>query len=198
MICPKCGEKYEDDMPRCLWCDAPNPDHAAVMERLRAEEKAEQFTLHDNLEELKETSVTAFHEIKKALNEKPSIVLTEDFKELTEDFKEKSTEAMPKKRISLTLVLKEIPKILVYVLIVLPNVVFLNFWLAKFFQTAFPSSPLLVFFGAALLSITLWLTIVLLFVKKRSDLYIRILVWLCEFMIGFTAFEIVRKISNMV
>ena len=26
MICPKCGEKYEDDMPRCLWCDAPNPN----------------------------------------------------------------------------------------------------------------------------------------------------------------------------
>jgi hypothetical protein len=25
MICPKCGEKYEDDMPRCLWCDASNP-----------------------------------------------------------------------------------------------------------------------------------------------------------------------------
>ena len=191
MICPKCGEKYEDDMPRCLWCDAPNPDHAAVMERLRAEEKAEQFTLHDNLEELKETSVTAFHEIKNALNEKPSIVLTEDFKE-------KSMEAMPKKRISLTLVLKEIPKILVYVLIVLPNVVFLNFWLAKFFQTAFPSNPMLGFFGAALLSIALWLIIVLLFVKKRSDLYIRILVWVSEFMVGFTAFEIVRKISNMV
>ena len=81
--------------------------------------------------ELKETSVTAFHEIKNALNEKPSIVLTEDFKE-------KSMEAMPKKRISLTLVLKEIPKILVYVLIVLPNVVFLNFWLAKFFSNSIP------------------------------------------------------------
>ena len=47
MICPKCGEKYEDDMPRCLWCDAPNPDHAAVMERLRAEEKAEHGSLED-------------------------------------------------------------------------------------------------------------------------------------------------------
>ena len=27
MICPKCGEKYEDDMPNCLWCDAPNPNY---------------------------------------------------------------------------------------------------------------------------------------------------------------------------
>lgn len=27
IVCKKCGEKYEDDMPRCLWCDAPNPDH---------------------------------------------------------------------------------------------------------------------------------------------------------------------------
>lgn len=25
MICPKCGRKYENDMPQCLWCDAPNP-----------------------------------------------------------------------------------------------------------------------------------------------------------------------------
>ena len=28
IVCKKCGEKYEDDMPRCLWCDAPNPEHA--------------------------------------------------------------------------------------------------------------------------------------------------------------------------
>ena len=31
MICPKCGEKYEDDMPCCLWCDAPNPDYTGQM-----------------------------------------------------------------------------------------------------------------------------------------------------------------------
>ena len=24
MICKKCGRKYEDDMPNCLWCNAPN------------------------------------------------------------------------------------------------------------------------------------------------------------------------------
>ena len=24
MICEKCGRRYEDDMPKCLWCDAPN------------------------------------------------------------------------------------------------------------------------------------------------------------------------------
>ena len=23
MICKKCGREYEDDMPKCLWCDAP-------------------------------------------------------------------------------------------------------------------------------------------------------------------------------
>ena len=27
IVCKKCGEKYEDDMPRCLWCDALNPEH---------------------------------------------------------------------------------------------------------------------------------------------------------------------------
>ena len=24
MICKKCGREYDDDMPKCLWCDAPN------------------------------------------------------------------------------------------------------------------------------------------------------------------------------
>lgn len=32
MICPKCGDKYEDDMPCCLWCDAPNPNYGRVEE----------------------------------------------------------------------------------------------------------------------------------------------------------------------
>ena len=27
MICKKCGREYEDDMLRCLWCDAPNDHH---------------------------------------------------------------------------------------------------------------------------------------------------------------------------
>ena len=187
MICPKCGEKYEDDMPRCLWCDAPNLDHAAAMERLKAEEKAEQVSL----QELREKNREILHEsLERIKNEKSSI-------SLTENFKERLIEAKPKKRITLALVLKEIPKILVYVLFILPNVVFLNIWLTKIFLIAFPSSPMLVFFGAALLSIALWLTIVLLFVKKRRDLYIRILVWVSEFMVGFTAFEIVRKISSL-
>jgi hypothetical protein len=207
MICSKCGEKYEDDMPRCLWCDAPNPDYAATMERLETEKKTEcarlqelreknKEILHENLAELKKNSVTAFFEIKNALveeskkNEKSLIFLTKDFKEM-------SMETMPKKRITLALVLKEIPKILVYVLFILPNVVFLNIWLANIFLIIFPSSPMLIFFGAALLSIALWLTIVLLFVKKRCGLYLRILVWVSEFMVGFTAFEIVRKISSL-
>lgn len=29
MICHKCGKEYEDDMPNCLWCDAPNLQHPA-------------------------------------------------------------------------------------------------------------------------------------------------------------------------
>ena len=27
MICKKCGREYEDDMLKCLWCDAPNENH---------------------------------------------------------------------------------------------------------------------------------------------------------------------------
>jgi hypothetical protein len=26
MICKKCGREYEDDMPKCLWCDAPRDE----------------------------------------------------------------------------------------------------------------------------------------------------------------------------
>ena len=26
MICKKCGRKFDDDMPKCLWCDEPNPN----------------------------------------------------------------------------------------------------------------------------------------------------------------------------
>lgn len=29
MICKKCGREYEDDMLKCLWCDAPNDHHVA-------------------------------------------------------------------------------------------------------------------------------------------------------------------------
>lgn len=29
MICKKCGRKFDDDMPKCLWCDAPNPKYSA-------------------------------------------------------------------------------------------------------------------------------------------------------------------------
>ena len=29
MICHKCGKGYEDDMPKCLWCDTPNEEAAA-------------------------------------------------------------------------------------------------------------------------------------------------------------------------
>ena len=35
MICPKCGEEYEDDMQCCLWCDAPNPNYGRVEEAER-------------------------------------------------------------------------------------------------------------------------------------------------------------------
>jgi hypothetical protein len=36
MICHKCGKEYEDDMPNCLWCDAPNLQHS--------ENEGKQFT----------------------------------------------------------------------------------------------------------------------------------------------------------
>ena len=32
MICKKCGREYDDDMPKCLWCDAPNEDYVSPSE----------------------------------------------------------------------------------------------------------------------------------------------------------------------
>lgn len=35
MICKKCGQHYEDDMLKCLWCDAPNENYVAPEKELR-------------------------------------------------------------------------------------------------------------------------------------------------------------------
>ena len=45
MICKKCGRKYNDDMPKCLWCDAPNegPDETPETEPLTSVEQLSAF-----------------------------------------------------------------------------------------------------------------------------------------------------------
>ena len=45
MICKKCGRKYNDDMPKCLWCDAPNegPDNAPETETQTSDEQQSAF-----------------------------------------------------------------------------------------------------------------------------------------------------------
>ena len=45
VVCKKCGEKYEDDMPRCLWCDAPNPEHPLNRVKVAEQPTAEPATL---------------------------------------------------------------------------------------------------------------------------------------------------------
>ena len=57
MICPKCGEKYEDDMPRCLWCDAPNPDYAAAMELLETEKNRNALDFKNYVKKIRKNSV---------------------------------------------------------------------------------------------------------------------------------------------
>ena len=37
MICKKCGREYEDDMPKCLWCDAPNENPVRPTDAQEAE-----------------------------------------------------------------------------------------------------------------------------------------------------------------
>lgn len=44
MICPKCGEKYEDDMPKCLWCDAPNPNYGLEPPEEQPQEEQQEGT----------------------------------------------------------------------------------------------------------------------------------------------------------
>lgn len=39
MVCPKCNRKYEDDMPRCLWCDAPNLNYGKNEKEIPAHEE---------------------------------------------------------------------------------------------------------------------------------------------------------------
>ena len=36
IVCKKCGGKYEDDMPRCLWCDALNLEHPLNRDKVPA------------------------------------------------------------------------------------------------------------------------------------------------------------------
>ena len=38
MICKKCGQDFPDDMPKCLWCDAPNEGDDKDVEILEQEE----------------------------------------------------------------------------------------------------------------------------------------------------------------
>jgi hypothetical protein len=45
MICKKCGREYDDDMPKCLWCSAPNegPDNAPETETQTSDEQQSAF-----------------------------------------------------------------------------------------------------------------------------------------------------------
>ena len=40
MICKKCGREYDDDMPKCLWCDAPNENPVRPTDKIEPEEAA--------------------------------------------------------------------------------------------------------------------------------------------------------------
>lgn len=54
MICPKCGDKYEDDMPCCLWCDAPNPKYNQEVKQTECVEKFPPEKLDSKIESVLE------------------------------------------------------------------------------------------------------------------------------------------------
>ncbi len=54
MICKKCGREYEDDMPKCLWCDAPNESLSSQdeCETSSADSEAQEKAYKESLKEL--------------------------------------------------------------------------------------------------------------------------------------------------
>ena len=54
MICKKCGREYEDDMPKCLWCDAPNESLSSQdeCETTSADSEAQEEAYKESLKEL--------------------------------------------------------------------------------------------------------------------------------------------------
>lgn len=54
MICKKCGREYEDDMPKCLWCDAPNESQSSQdgSETASADSEAQEEAYKESLKEL--------------------------------------------------------------------------------------------------------------------------------------------------
>ena len=54
MICKKCGREYEDDMPKCLWCDAPNESLSSQdgSETASADSEAQREAYRESLKKL--------------------------------------------------------------------------------------------------------------------------------------------------
>jgi hypothetical protein len=195
MICPKCGEKYEDDMPRCLWCDAPNPDHAA-MERLKAEEKAEQVSL----QELREKNKEKFREELKGLK-KDSVGAVKEIgnaaKDAAKDLGNASVDAVKEIGKSSLPMLKGVGKFLLFVVVILPNILLLNRWLSIIFDALFPYNLTASFFMASSLSIVFWSVIVGFQWKRWYGCYLGIVMLESEAMILITVVKIIKKIAEI-
>ena len=196
MICPKCGEKYEDDMPRCLWCDAPNPDHAAAMERLKAEEKAEQVSL----QELRKKNKEKFREELKGLK-KDSVGAVKEIgnaaKDAAKDLGNASVDAVKEIGKSSLPMLKGVGKFLLFVVVILPNILLLNRWLSIIFDALFPYNLTASFFMASSLSIVFWSVIVVFQWKRWYGCYLGIVMLESEAMILITVVKIIKKIAEI-
>ena len=196
MICPKCGEKYEDDMPRCLWCDAPNPDHAAAMERLKAEEKAEQVSF----QELREKNKEKFREELKGLK-KDSVGAVKEIgnaaKDAAKDLGNASVDAVKEIGKSSLPMLKGVGKFLLFVVVILPNILLLNRWLSIIFDALFPYNLTASFFMASSLSIVFWSVIVGFQWKRWYGCYLGIVMLESEAMILITVVKIIKKIAEI-
>ncbi len=207
MICPKCGEKYEDDMPRCLWCDAPNPDYAAAMELLETEKKSECARLQElrkknkekfreELKGLKKDSVDAVKEIGKA-----SIDAARDLGnasiDAARDLGNASVDAVKEIGKSSLPMLKGVGKFLLFVVVILPNILLLNRWLSIIFDALFPYNLTASFFMASSLSIVFWSVIVGFQWKRWYGCYLGIVMLESEAMILITVVKIIKKIAEI-
>ena len=196
MICPKCGEKYEDDMPRCLWCDAPNPDYAAAMELLETEKKSECA----RLQELRKKNKEKFREELKGLK-KDSVDAVKDIGKASidaaRDLGNASVDAVKEIGKSSLPMLKGVGKFLLFVVVILPNILLLNRWLSIIFDALFPYNLTASFFMASSLSIVFWSVIVGFQWKRWYGCYLGIVMLESEAMILITVVKIIKKIAEI-
>ena len=166
------------------------------MERLKAEEKAEQVSL----QELREKNKEKFREELKGLK-KDSVGAVKEIgnaaKDAAKDLGNASVDAVKEIGKSSLPMLKGVGKFLLFVVVILPNILLLNRWLSIIFDALFPYNLTASFFMASSLSIVFWSVIVGFQWKRWYGCYLGIVMLESEAMILITVVKIIKKIAEI-